>query len=324
MFDQDKSGDIDFREFCYSTSLICLSSIQDQHKFVFDMFDLNENSYLSITETGRLLKCVLLLEKSEPDTGGTAGVTQDLTKGEKSWIDNELKEVHRENPKLELSDFLLKFAPNYLNVYNFTDIFQVTPSSIGESQIISNILNLTEQKNGDVWYPVSFKWWEMWNIYVNQSEDSIDYYDYMESIKELQRPIADAESPRTAKSMDERRLGKGFKYSHTFKVYGSSNTMTNAKHKGNNRLRMGPTENSLLEDGELGSQLMAQPHQAHQAFPKQRASVEYHHMFSSLRHISNLVGDRPSEIDNSDLEGEHKGEVKRMLYVCSVYIYIYI
>jgi hypothetical protein len=44
---------------------------------------------------------------------------------------------------------------------------------------------------------------------------------------------------------------------------------------------------------------------------------------SSIKQFSNIVGERPAEIDNSDLEGENKGQLKLNLIVFQNSIYIF-
>jgi Ca2+-binding EF-hand superfamily protein len=47
LFDRDRSGFIDFREFCCGLSIICLSSTNEKIRFVFDLFDLDRDGYLN-------------------------------------------------------------------------------------------------------------------------------------------------------------------------------------------------------------------------------------------------------------------------------------
>jgi Ca2+-binding EF-hand superfamily protein len=56
LFDRDKSGYIDFREFCCGLSIICLSGTNEKIRFVFDLFDLDRDGYLNRTELRTLLE----------------------------------------------------------------------------------------------------------------------------------------------------------------------------------------------------------------------------------------------------------------------------
>jgi Ca2+-binding EF-hand superfamily protein len=55
LFDKDKSGCVDFREFCCALSLICRSGTNEKIRFVFDLFDLDKDGYLNKNEIAKLL-----------------------------------------------------------------------------------------------------------------------------------------------------------------------------------------------------------------------------------------------------------------------------
>mmetsp|Transcript_7448 Transcript_7448/g.4022 ORF Transcript_7448/g.4022 Transcript_7448/m.4022 type:complete len:91 (-) Transcript_7448:331-603(-) len=47
LFDMNKSGRIDFREFCVALSICCLSSTEEKIRFIFGMFDNDDDGYLN-------------------------------------------------------------------------------------------------------------------------------------------------------------------------------------------------------------------------------------------------------------------------------------
>lgn len=60
LFDRDKSGFVDFREFCCGLSIICLSGTNEKIRFIFDLFDLDRDGYLNKTELRTLLETSML------------------------------------------------------------------------------------------------------------------------------------------------------------------------------------------------------------------------------------------------------------------------
>jgi len=55
LFDRDKNGSIDFKEFCCALSIICLGSTNEKLRFTFDLFDIDRDSYLSKKEQSQLV-----------------------------------------------------------------------------------------------------------------------------------------------------------------------------------------------------------------------------------------------------------------------------
>ena len=84
MFDRDRSGFIDFREFCCGLSIISLSSTNEKIRFVFDLFDLDRDGYLNRPELRTLLETsVTTFRKFCKDSASDSL--------DKLWIDHHLK-----------------------------------------------------------------------------------------------------------------------------------------------------------------------------------------------------------------------------------------
>jgi Ca2+-binding EF-hand superfamily protein len=60
LFDWDKSGYVDFREFCCGLSIICMSSTNEKIRFIFDLFDLDRDGFLNKLEIRKLLETSIL------------------------------------------------------------------------------------------------------------------------------------------------------------------------------------------------------------------------------------------------------------------------
>lgn len=85
LFDQDKSGTVDFREFCCALSLICLSGNNEKVRFVFDLFDLDRDGYLNKTEIEKLLRTsVMSFRKFSKGPGQQADA---------DWVQYHLSEI---------------------------------------------------------------------------------------------------------------------------------------------------------------------------------------------------------------------------------------
>ena len=50
LFDRNKMGQVDFREFCCALSIICLGSTNEKIRFAFDLFDIDRDGVLSRKE----------------------------------------------------------------------------------------------------------------------------------------------------------------------------------------------------------------------------------------------------------------------------------
>ncbi|CAJ1373950.1 unnamed protein product [Effrenium voratum] len=74
MFDADGSGKLNFKEFCCALALCCqlMSSEDEKIRFVFDMFDTNDDGLLSTSEVRQLVEA-LREEKSTDEAIRQAG-----------------------------------------------------------------------------------------------------------------------------------------------------------------------------------------------------------------------------------------------------------
>jgi len=80
LFDRDKSGFIDFREFCCGLSIICLSGTNEKIRFVFDLFDLDRDGFLTKADVKQLLDTAILSVRNFSKGPGD--------QADKSWIEH--------------------------------------------------------------------------------------------------------------------------------------------------------------------------------------------------------------------------------------------
>ena len=108
MFDRNKIGQLDFREFCCALSIICLGSTNEKLRFFFDLFDLDRDGFLSRKEQTTLMITVAKImidilpidsnenskEKETPSKNSSSKDSADLSavkanaKLRQAWIDH--------------------------------------------------------------------------------------------------------------------------------------------------------------------------------------------------------------------------------------------
>jgi len=147
LFDEDKSGDIDFREFCYILSLICLSDVEEKLRFIFGLFDVNRNNYLTITELTLLLKSLLILYKVYFNNYQKGQDTILLNKEEKNWVEKTSKELSEKNSKIVFESFQ-DWAGENINVFWMLNIFELVPSAVKENEVMNNAFKNIQKKTG--------------------------------------------------------------------------------------------------------------------------------------------------------------------------------
>lgn len=174
LFDRDRSGTVDFREFCCGISIICLASTNEKIRFIFDLFDLDRDGYLNRQELRLLLETAVLsyrrVQKGEVD---------------KQWPEHHLK-------AMGAADFqtFRAWAERNLNVYHILSTFMLVPSPAKERKEVTEVLARYERRHGDTMYAVSYRWWERWKEYTEQHQSTIDQLTYAESLKQS---LADSE-----------------------------------------------------------------------------------------------------------------------------------
>eukprot|EP00347_Sterkiella_histriomuscorum_P001887 403370288 len=152
LFDRDRSGFIDFREFCCGLSIICLSSNNEKIRFIFDLFDLDRDGYLNRQELRTLLETsVVSFRKFCIGPGDQI---------DKMWIEHNTKVMFEENQPLtgiqaqsveQRIDFhtFRQWAEYNLNVHHLLHTFELVPSPVRERKTIIDILQSYQRDHGD-------------------------------------------------------------------------------------------------------------------------------------------------------------------------------
>ena len=163
-FDIDKSGKIDFREFCTGLSLICLSSTEEKIKVIFQLFDLDNDNILNYNEFENLLRTSLIgFRKISKGPGGTA---------DEDWMQKQIESLFNDKSQGLGFDEFLVWARENLNVYKLLNTFEIVPSPRREKFLITQILKEYEMQVGDTFYVLSHRWWESWKHFVNSKSSN--------------------------------------------------------------------------------------------------------------------------------------------------------
>eukprot|EP00347_Sterkiella_histriomuscorum_P010752 403375058 len=201
LFDRDRSGFIDFREFCCGLSIICLSSNNEKIRFIFDLFDLDRDGYLNRQELRTLLETsVVSFRKFCIGPGDQI---------DKMWIEHNTKVMFEENLPLtgiqaqsveQRIDFhtFRQWAEYNLNVHHLLHTFELVPSPVRERKTIIDILQSYQRDHGDTMYAISYRWWDMWKSYTSQHFSTQDQLQFIDQIK--QKVTDNIETPEYIKN----------------------------------------------------------------------------------------------------------------------------
>lgn len=206
LFDRDKSGFIDFREFCCGLSIICLSSNNEKIRFIFDLFDLDRDGYLNRQELRMLLETSVLSFRRFCNGPGD--------QFDKMWIEHNIKiiladsglnQVNSMSQSQNISaeqriDFhsFRQWADYNLNMHHLLHTFELVPSPVRERKTVIEILSNYQRKHGDTMYALSFRWWDMWKTYTSQHFSTIDQNQFIDQIRS--QASEDAQVPEFIKT----------------------------------------------------------------------------------------------------------------------------
>lgn len=248
MFDTDNSGKLNFREFCCALALCChlMSSDDEKIRFVFDMFDTNDDGLLGSNDVQLLLEYALQREEAKDTVDDPASVLR-----RQQRIAEMKQELLGSSQHLAFERFYEWATRNLESLNNLLHTFQIVPSPDRERSICEEILSRHQSlQEGSTWYCISHKWLQVWKAHAGWTGPAPG--------RRITAPrLSPAGEAFAANALRDRSLSSD--------VYPFS-------------------EDASLEEC---------------IYPFE---VGGHHMVT-----------RPPEIDNSDLEGEHKGELKMNL-----------
>lgn len=257
MFDTDNSGKLNFREFCCALALCChlMSSDDEKIRFVFDMFDTNDDNLLSATDVQLLLDAALQKDARGDDSRSDEKDTAAATKRQQRVLEIK-QELLGNSQHLTWERFSEWAQLNIDSLNNLLHTFQIVPSPERERAICEEILSRHQSlQEGSTWYCISHKWLQVWKAHAGWTGPSPG--------RRVQSIGSGSSSAGVSSLISGQRDRAG----------SGDSTMTDPMN----------TEDAV-------------------ALMKEVGMGSAHHMLT-----------RPPEIDNSDLEGEHKGELKMNL-----------
>eukprot|EP00929_Paragymnodinium_shiwhaense_P097776 TRINITY_DN59371_c0_g1_i1.p1 TRINITY_DN59371_c0_g1~~TRINITY_DN59371_c0_g1_i1.p1 ORF type:complete len:2293 (+),score=533.78 TRINITY_DN59371_c0_g1_i1:227-7105(+) len=265
MFDTDNSGKLNFREFCCALALCChlMSSDDEKIRFVFDMFDTNDDGLLSPSDAQLLLEHALPREldglskdddKKPDDSSGGEAKDSSLAIRRQQRISEIKQDLLANSQNLTFERFYEWATRNLDHLNNLLQTFQLVPSPERERRICEEILSRHQTlQEGSTWYCISHKWLQVWKAH------------------------ASWRGPNPGRRVHGSGSGPGL---------------------------LGVSRDPSFAGGEEELALDEEP-----AFGEIGIGSASAAALGGLQHMST----RPPEIDNSDLEGEHKGELKMNL-----------
>ncbi|CAK9114429.1 unnamed protein product [Durusdinium trenchii] len=249
MFDTDGSGKLNFKEFCCALALCCqlMSSDDEKIRFVFDMFDTNDDGLLSALEVQQLVEHSL--REEEKYLPADEHLRQEAQLRSRSRISKLKQELLGSTSQPLSFDRFYEWAQrNMDSLNNLLCTFQLVPAPQRERAVCEDImLRNPVLQEGCTWYCISHKWLQVWKSYTGWTQPT-------------RRRV-------TGHAVES--VGRDRERCH------SGDSGVSLPFFGTN----GVISHEDRWDRALGSSLPA----------------------------------RPPEIDNSDLEGEHKGELKMNL-----------
>mmetsp|Transcript_48065 Transcript_48065/g.112321 ORF Transcript_48065/g.112321 Transcript_48065/m.112321 type:complete len:2082 (-) Transcript_48065:260-6505(-) len=275
MFDTDNSGKLTFREFCCALALCChlMSSDDEKIRFVFDMFDTNDDGLLNSSDVQLLLDHVV--GKEDARLGGD-GRDEDTTAMQRRQqrVTEMSQELLGTSQYLTYERFYEWARLNIDRLTNLLHTFQIVPSPERERAVCEEMLSRHQTlQEGGTWYCISYKWLQIWKAHVGWRGPS---------------------PGRQGAGAGQGLLGGPATSAATY--------VGHDRHE----LRSSP-EILRLERGMSGEdELIVQDDDLASEEP---LTV----MSEASTHGVHAMFMRPPEIDNSDLEGEHKGELKMNL-----------
>jgi len=166
MFDTDNSGRLNFREFCCALALCChlMSSTDEKIRFVFDMFDTNDDGLLSANDLQLLLEAAF---QRTPGVSNNGEVDErDVAKKQQEIMELKEELLGSGGQHLTFERFQGWAQNNLESLNNLLHTFQIVPSPERERAIMEEILSRHKTlQDGSTWYCISHKWLQVWKAH---------------------------------------------------------------------------------------------------------------------------------------------------------------
>ncbi len=177
------SRSINFKDFVAIFALYH-SSIKDIIEFIFLLFDVRQDKYITRDESTLLAQCYIGITKKEDKNH----------KESKDTIDQIVSSLHQKSEKLDLVTFTNEIG-NTIDIFQIIEPFEIIPRAYKEREIIKNMLAKNTLANCDCQYVISTKWWRQWEIYVSYSNQTKEQADYYMSKKNAKREEVKSNHP---------------------------------------------------------------------------------------------------------------------------------
>eukprot|EP00831_Metopus_contortus_P012789 TRINITY_DN1514_c0_g1_i1.p1 TRINITY_DN1514_c0_g1~~TRINITY_DN1514_c0_g1_i1.p1 ORF type:complete len:551 (+),score=94.09 TRINITY_DN1514_c0_g1_i1:68-1720(+) len=164
VFDKDDSGDIDFKEFCYTLTPVVHGSGEEQMKFIGELFDVSKARMITERDFSLALHSIIMINQRIDCRG--------LKTEEQQWIDSRIKELFNKTTFIEY-DCLCSELSHTLPLHKIIELFEVIPSPRTEFETVSEILHNSKEKKSTQCYIISYKWWLSWQYYVSHSPNPL-------------------------------------------------------------------------------------------------------------------------------------------------------
>ena len=154
LFDNDSSGDIDFKEFCYILTIIIHGSMANQENFVFNLFDIDKDGFISLEELSLALESFNIIKERSQLADSTS----------------KAKEILNEKKSLNEEEFIQELT-KHVKLKQILELFEVIPSVSSEYRIITEIMKKAENEKQKTCHILSYKWWNIWYNYVKKDKE---------------------------------------------------------------------------------------------------------------------------------------------------------
>lgn len=177
---ENPNKSINFKDFVAIFALYH-STIKDIIEFIFLLFDVRQDKYITRDESILLAQSYIAITKQDEKTN----------KERKDTIDQIVNQLHQKSEKIDLATFASEIG-TAIDIFKIIEPFEIIPRAYKEKEIIKSILAKSTLESCDCQYVISTKWWRQWEIYVSYSNQTKEQTEYYESKKNAK--IEDAKS----------------------------------------------------------------------------------------------------------------------------------
>ena len=200
---------LDFEEFCKRLAILCLTSKDIKSRILFSFLDYHNKGFIK----GKFLKIfvkyltnfVIPVLNTPSDENSNLEIKNKSTKINNKLLkklkEKNLNEQRRsliflknqiQNDNYNFKEFNI-WANEFFQIDEFfSSLFEIVPTALAEMQILKKINEVDSDKSlykkEKKWFLVSFKWWEMWKLYISEElrrikVDNEEFYDFEQDLE---------------------------------------------------------------------------------------------------------------------------------------------